>query len=169
MSVNTAPKVIPEQEVIAPANENIPTAETATGYLVGYARVSTDEQNFDLQLTAFERAGVHMVFQEKVSGTKKNRPELEHCLASLRPGDTLVVWKLDRLGRNTKHLIEILEELKSRSVHFRSLQDYIDTNSPIGNFFFTVLAAFAQLERDFISERTKAGLAAARANSLAVG
>jgi len=131
---------------------------------IGYARVSTDDQKLDLQKDALALAGVESenVYQEFVSGVKTNRPELDHCLKALRPGDALIVWKLDRLGRSVKELIKITDQLRDQDVEFVSLKDGIDTSTAVGKMVFHMLAAFAQFERDLISERTKAGLKAAR-------
>lgn len=131
--------------------------------LVGYARVSTDDQNLDLQTDALTNAGCEQLFSDKLSGTVTNREGLAKALAYVRPGDTLVVWKLDRLGRTVKGLIEFVDQLKEREVQFRSLTDGIDTSTTAGRFFFHVMAALAQMERELIRERTNAGLAAARA------
>lgn len=131
---------------------------------VGYARVSTVDQNLDLQLKAFADAGISKVFSDHgLSGTLASRPELDKALAYVRDGDVLVVWKLDRLGRSTKNVLEILDQLKSRGVGFRSLTEGLDTAGPMGQAMLTVLAAFNQLERDVTVERTHAGLAAAKA------
>ena len=133
--------------------------------LIGYARVSTDDQNLDLQRDALIRAGVHpgKIYEEYVSGVAKRRPQLVECVKVLGEGDVLVIWKLDRLGRDLIEVVKLASELKDRKVQLRSLTEQIDTTSAYGSFFFHVIAAFAQLERDLISERTKAGLAAARA------
>lgn len=131
---------------------------------IGYARVSTSDQNLDLQLNAFADAGITKVFQDRgVSGTLASRPELDKAFAYVREGDVLVVWKLDRLGRSTKNVLEAIEQLKSMGVGFRSLTEGLDTTGPMGQAMLTVLAAFNQLERDVIVERTHAGLAAAKA------
>ena len=131
--------------------------------LIGYARVSTLNQNLDSQLSALKKAGCDKIFSEKISGVKTERKELNRCLEHLRSGDTLVIWKLDRLGRSLIHLIEILKALEANNISFRSLNDNIDTTTSTGKLFFHIMAAIAQFERDLISERTKAGLAAARA------
>ncbi len=133
--------------------------------LVGYARVSTDDQNLDLQMRALHAAGVReaAIYREHVSGVGKRRPQLQDCMKILRPGDVLVIWKRDRLGRDLIEVVKMADELRRRQVELRSLTEQIDTTSAYGKFFFHVIAAFAQLERDLISERTKAGLAAARA------
>jgi len=131
--------------------------------LIGYARVSTDEQKLDLQLEALQQAGCSRVFSDQISGAASDRPGLADALSHVRDGDTLVVWKLDRLGRTVKGLVEFIGELQKRNVQFRSLTDSIDTSTPSGRFFFHVMAALSEMERDLIRERTRAGLAVARA------
>jgi DNA invertase Pin-like site-specific DNA recombinase len=131
--------------------------------LVGYARVSTTEQNLDLQHDALEQAHCGRIFTDTVSSAKDDRPGLTQALSFVREGDTLIVWKLDRLGRTMKGLILLIEELKTRGIHFKSIQDNIDTTTPAGQLFFHMNAAYAQYERDIIRERTHAGLKAARA------
>ena len=130
---------------------------------IGYARVSTDDQNLDLQLDALKKAGCSQLFTDQVSGAAAVKTGLEAALAYLREGDTLVVWKLDRLGRTVKGLVELADLLNSRGIQFRSLTDGIDTSTAAGRFFFHMMAALAEMERDLIHERTTAGLAAARA------
>ena len=130
---------------------------------VGYARVSTQDQRLDLQVDALRAAGCSRIFEEKASGYQGPRPQFDAMDAYVHEGDTLVVWKLDRLGRSTMQLMQYVNGLQERGVDFVSLQDAIDTTTPAGKFFFTVMAAFAQLEHDLIVERTNAGLAAARA------
>ncbi len=130
---------------------------------IGYARVSTGEQILDLQLDALSKAGCGKVFTETASGAKADRPILEDVLAYLRPGDTLIVWRLDRLGRSLQHLIETVASLRDRGIGFRSLTEQIDTTTPGGKLIFHVFGALAEFERDLIQERTHAGLAAARA------
>lgn len=129
---------------------------------IGYARVSTQDQNLELQKEALQKAGCQKVFTDKASGGKSDRPGLASVLSHLREGDILVVWKLDRLGRSVKGLVEIIEELQSKGTDFVSLTDAIDTTTTAGRFFFHVMAALAQMERELIAERTKAGLEAAR-------
>src|SRR5215207_1851051 len=133
------------------------------GHLLGYARVSTTDQHPQRQVDALERAGCYRVFTETASGARTDRPVLEQLLDQLRPGDTLVVWKLDRLGRSLRHLVDIITGLADRGVGFCSLQEAIDTTTPGGKLVFHVFAALAEFERDLIRERTAAGLAAARA------
>ena len=134
--------------------------------LVGYARVSTNAQELQLQTDALLAAGVSkkLIYEDKVSGSKADRPGLDDCLKELREGDTLVVWRLDRLGRSVRHLIDLVEELGSRKVGFKSLQDgHIDTTSASGKLIFHIFTALAEFERGLIQERTRAGLQAARA------
>jgi DNA invertase Pin-like site-specific DNA recombinase len=133
------------------------------GHLLGYARVSTTDQQPHLQVDALERAGCYRVFAETASGTRTDRPVLAQVLDQLRPGDTLVVWRLDRLGRSLRHLVDTVTGLAERGVGFRSLQEAIDTTTPGGKLVFHVFAALAEFERDLVRERTSAGLAAARA------
>lgn len=131
--------------------------------LIGYVRVSTNDQNTDLQRNALISAGCEQIFEDKISGKSTDRPGLKKAMKVLRDGDSLVVWKLDRLGRSVRHLIGLIEELKGKGVHFRSLTDSIDTGTAMGRFFFHVMSALAEMERELIIERTMAGLAAARA------
>jgi DNA invertase Pin-like site-specific DNA recombinase len=131
---------------------------------LGYARVSTVEQNADLQIRALKDAGCRKVYTDHgVSGTKAKRPQLEKLLEHARAGDELVVWKLDRLGRNTRQLLDLVDHLDSEGVHFRSLTEGIATTGPMGKAMLTVMSAFAQLERDQLAERTKAGMKATEA------
>ena len=130
---------------------------------IGYARVSTDDQNTSLQLDALESAGCDQVFEEKISGKNKDRPELDVCLKVLRDGDTLVVWRLDRLGRSLEHLVQIIRELEDRKIGFQSLTESIDTTNAGGKLIFHIFAALSEFERNLIRERTIAGLKAARA------
>ncbi|TCJ15225.1 recombinase family protein [Parasulfuritortus cantonensis] len=131
--------------------------------LIGYARVSTAEQDTALQTDALRKAGCERVFEDTVSGAKADRPGLAATLAYLRDGDVLVVWRLDRLGRSLPHLIETIGDLEARGVGFRSLTESIDTTTPGGRLVFHVFGALGQFECDLIRERTKAGLAAAAA------
>jgi hypothetical protein len=128
---------------------------------IGYARVSTDDQNLEAQLDALKKAGCKRIFTDKISGAQADRPGLRDALSHLRPSDTLVVWKLDRLGRRVKGLIDLVNEMQSQGVQFRSLTDGIDTKTSAGRFFFHVMASLAQMERELIMERTHAGFEAA--------
>ncbi len=130
--------------------------------LIGYARVSTADQDLALQLDALQAAGCEKVFTDKASGAKGARPGLAEALAYAREGDHLVVWKLDRLGRTMKGLVDLAAELEGRAVELRSLTDGIDTRTPAGRFFFNIMAALSTMERELILERTRAGLDAAR-------
>ena len=130
---------------------------------IGYARVSTDDQNLDLQRDALVRSGCAAIYEETASGKSAQRVELEHCRKALRSGDTLVVWRLDRLGRSLPDLVKIIADLERDSITFESLTEKIDTGSASGKLQFHVFAALAEFERDLICERTSAGLAAARA------
>ena len=130
---------------------------------IGYARVSTNEQNLDLQLDAFNKNGIKKIFTDKVSGVKTNKPELDELLKYARQGDTIVVWRLDRLGRSTIQLIKLVEELKERGIHLKSLTEPIDTTSATGNMIFQIFCVLAEHERNVLRERTKAGLSSARA------
>lgn len=129
---------------------------------IGYARVSTRDQNLDLQLGALKGAGCDRIFEDTMSGTKAGRPGLTKALEALREGDTLIVWKLDRLGRSVKDLLEFAGGLNERGIGFVSLTDSIDTTTVSGRFFFNVMASLAQMERELMVERTQAGLQAAR-------
>src|SRR5664279_2810598 len=131
--------------------------------LIGYARVSTDDQKAELQVDALKKAGCLKVFTDKASGSLANRPELDRMLDQLRPGDVVVVWRLDRLGWSLKNLIVLVEDLATKGVGFRSLSESIDTTTANGKLFFSIMGALAEFERDLIRERTNAGLAAARA------
>lgn len=130
--------------------------------LIGYARVSTQDQSLDLQLDALDKAGCERVFSDTASGAKAARPGLDQALAFARKGDTLVVWKLDRLGRSLRHLIDTIAGLSQRGVGFKSLQEAIDTTTSGGKLVFHVFGALAEFERDLIRDRTHAGLKAAR-------
>jgi DNA invertase Pin-like site-specific DNA recombinase len=132
---------------------------------IGYARVSTSVQNLDLQMDALHNHGCEEIFTDKVSGVKDKRTGLEEALRFVRPGDTLVVWRLDRLGRNMQHLIQIVNSLNERGISFHSLQENItmDKSSATGQLMFHLFAAFAEFERNLIQERSAAGRAAARA------
>ena len=129
---------------------------------IGYIRISTQDQNYNLQEDALNKLGCEIIFKETVSGAKKERPQLKKLLEQIRKGDVVVVYKLDRLGRSLKHLLEIVEILNSKNVALQSLHDNIDTTTPQGRLFFNISASFAEFEKDLIRERTKAGLEAAR-------
>jgi DNA invertase Pin-like site-specific DNA recombinase len=131
--------------------------------LIGYARVSTQDQTLNLQKDALEQAGCSHIFTDTISGTKTERPGLEQALSYLRPGDTLVVWRLDRLGRSLKHLIAAITTLADRQIGFKSIRENIDTTTSGGKLIFHIFGALAEFERDIIRERTQADLAAARA------
>lgn len=132
------------------------------GNLIGYARVSTEEQILDLQVDALTVAGCAKLYTDICSGSRSDRPELAKALDYVREGDTFVVWRLDRLGRSVRHLIETVNWFEERGVGFKSLQENIDTTTSTGKLTFHIFAALAQFERDLIAERTKAGLEAAR-------
>lgn len=137
--------------------------------LIGYARVSTADQDLALQTDALTKAGCEKLFTDKASGAKANRPGLTEALDFVRAGDTLVIWKLDRLGRSIQGLIELAADLAARKVDFRSLTDGFDTSTPSGRLLFHILASVAEMERELIKERTIAGLAAARAKGSSGG
>lgn len=136
---------------------------------IGYARVSTDDQNLDLQRDALRLAGVGTIYEEAASGKNTARPELEQCRKALRAGDTLVVWRLDRLGRSLPDLVQIVTDLEQRGVGFESLTEKIETGSAAGKLIFHVFAAPAEFERGLIRERTRVGLTAARARGRSGG
>ena len=130
--------------------------------LIGYARVSTADQNLDLQTDALKKASCEKLYCDKISGVKADRPGLTQALEVARAGDALVIWRLDRLGRSIKDLIQISETLKARSIALKSLQEGIDTTTSTGQLMFNLLAVLAEFEKNLINERSKAGLAAAR-------
>lgn len=129
---------------------------------IGYARVSSQDQNLDLQLDALRSARCSRIFSDKLSGAKQERRGLDDALSHLRQGDTLVIWKLDRLGRTVRGLVELVGKLEEEGIHFQSITDGIDTTTPAGRFFFHVMASLAQMERELLMERTRAGLEAAK-------
>ena len=136
----------------------------------GYARVSTDDQSPALQLTALKRAGCKIVFKDEgLSGATTKRPSLLRCLKKLEHGDTLIVWKLDRLGRSLRDLITMLDDLKRRGVKFRSLTEAIDTETPTGRAMWQMIGVLAELEKSLISERTRAGVKAAKSRGVKFG
>jgi len=136
---------------------------TSTKMKIGYARVSTRDQNLELQMEALQKFGCEQLFQEKQSAVK-DRPELDKMLNILRAGDVVIVWKLDRLGRSLRHLVDLMEEFKKREIEFISLNDNIDTTTIQGRLIFNLFASFAEFERELIRERTMAGLKRAREN-----
>ena len=138
------------------------TRAKAAGLLIGYARVSTQDQTLELQSEALRKAGCKKIFEDRASGNWAERLGLSQARESLRAGDTFVVWKLDRLGRSVKHLVDFVGELQEQGVQFKSLTDSIDTGTPSGRFFFHVMASLAEMERELIVERTRAGLEVAR-------
>ncbi len=131
---------------------------------IGYARVSSQEQNLELQHDALTNEGCTKIYDDKISGSKVSREGLNMAIEVLRKGDTLVVWKLDRLARSLKHLMEVVSTLDKKGVNFKSITDQIDTSTPSGRFFFHVMGSLSEMERDLLIERTKAGLKAAKAN-----
>ena len=130
--------------------------------LIGYARVSTQDQNLELQREALTKAGCQKIFEDKVSGKRTDRPGLTKAFEMVRVGETLVVWKLDRLGLWVKQLVDLVGELRKQGTQFKSLTDAIDTGTPSGRFFFHVMASLAEMERELTVERTRAGLEIAR-------
>ena len=136
---------------------------------IGYARVSTDDQNLDLQRDALHLAGVESVYEEAASGKTAARQELGNCLKALRAGDTLVVWRLDRLGRSLPDLVQVIAGLDEKGIGFESITEKLETSSAAGRLVFHVFAALAEFERNLIRERTRAGLAAARARGRSGG
>ena len=130
---------------------------------IGYARVSTNDQNTNLQIDALKKSGCEKIFEEKASGAQRERPELKAALEYVRKGDTIVVWKLDRLARSLKQLIETVEDLERREIGFQSLTEAIDTSTSGGRLIFHIFASLAEFERNIIRERTKAGLESAKA------
>ncbi len=136
---------------------------------IGYARASTDDQNLDVQRGAMHVAGVQSIYEETATGTTADRPELDHCLQALREGDTLVVWRLDRLGRSLPDLVRIVAELEDKGIGFESITEKIETSSAGGKLVSNVFAVLAEFERNLVRERTRAGLTAARARGRAGG
>ena len=129
---------------------------------IGYMRVSTNDQNLDLQRIALERSGCELIFEEKMSGRNTERPQLKKLLRKLKPGDELLVWKIDRIGRNVLHVLTIYQDLHDRGINFVSITDSVDMRTASGRYNFRNIISFAQYEAELISERTRAGLAAAR-------
>ena len=146
------------------------TRNNIKGRKLGYARISTIDQNLALQIDALEQAGCDAIYKDHgVSGVKHDRPGLDKLLANIKPGDVLVVWKLDRLGRSLSHLIHTLQDLMERDISFCSLKDAIDTATAGGRLCFHIMGALAEFERDLISERTKAGMMAAKKRGVHIG
>lgn len=139
------------------------------GVNIGYARVSTDDQNLNLQRDALRDAGCEPVFEDQVFGMAVRRPSLEQALAHLKAGDNLVVWRLDRLGRTLPHLIEMIRQIGEKGAGFRSLTESIDTTTAGGQLYFHMMGALAEFERALIVERTRAGMKAAKARGIEVG
>ena len=137
--------------------------KTSMNQRIGYARVSTEDQNLDMQRDALTAAGCSVIYEETARGKGAARPELEQCRKALRPGDALIVWRLDRLGRSLPDLVQIVSELEQKDIGFESVTERIETGSAAGKLVFHVFAALADFERNLIRERTNAGLAAARA------
>lgn len=137
--------------------------------VIGYARVSTNHQKFDSQVDALMEFGVDKIYTEKESGCKQDRPVLEQVLKELQEGDTLVIFKLDRLARGTKHLLELMSYFEERNIKFVSIQNQIDTSTPIGKLLFTIMGAFAEMEASLIRERVVAGLDSARNKGVVLG
>ena len=135
----------------------------------GYARVSTEDQNPAMQLTALKKAGCMKMFKDEVTGAHVNRPALARCLKTLEVGDTLIVWKLDRLGRSLRDLIQMLDDFKHRGIRFKSLTEAIDTETPTGRAMWQMIGVLAELERSLITERTRAGVKAAQRRGVKFG
>jgi DNA invertase Pin-like site-specific DNA recombinase len=130
---------------------------------IGYARVSTKDQHLDMQMDALKQAGCEQIFSEHVTGATRERPELKRLLEQLRPDDVVVIWKLDRLGRSLADLVSLVNDIQQKGAGLLSINDHIDTTTPQGKLTFHIFAAIAQFEREIIGERTRSGLAAARA------
>jgi DNA invertase Pin-like site-specific DNA recombinase len=143
--------------------ENWPVSNLLTTMLIGYARVSTHDQTLNLQQDALQKAGCNKIFTDVISGVKAERKGLDEALSYVRKGDTLVVWRLDRLGRSLPHLITTMTSLEERGIGFKSLTENIDTTTSGGKLIFHIFGALAEFERNLIRERTQAGLSAARA------
>lgn len=136
---------------------------------IGYARVSTNQQNCALQIKALKEYGCEKIYTEKISGKWSDRPELNDLIKFIREGDTLIVWKLDRLGRSLQHLVKVVNELNEKKVNIVSLQEHLDTSSPTGKLVFHLFCALAEFERENIVERSQAGLAIARTKGIQLG
>ena len=130
---------------------------------IGYARVSTKDQNLELQIEGLEKVGCEKIYQEKISGATKNRPELDSMIAHLRKDDEVYVWRLDRLGRSLKHIIDLVLDLNNKGIIIKGISDGVDTSTTSGRLFLNIMASLAEYERELIRERTNAGLQSARA------
>ena len=161
-------KSVPKQKPSNTKLETPPDADRAPRR-IGYARVSTDAQTTALQRDALNAVGCEHIFEEKESGARRSRPQLDKALADLDRGDTLVVWKLDRLGRSLRDLLDVAEALRERGIALRSLTEHIDTSTAAGKMLYAVLGAVAQFERDVLRERTVAGIRAAQARGERIG
>lgn len=159
---------MPLKEPISPATALL-LAGQESGYMVGYARVSTEEQLLDIQVNALKMFGCQVVYDEKVSGAGKKRPQLDLAIKELQPGDQLVVWRLDRLARSMEEFHRRLAQIKEAGATFKSLTENFDFNTAMGEFVLIILAAVAQLERQITVKRTEAGMAAARARGRQIG
>lgn len=137
--------------------------------IIGYARISTQHQKLDSQLNSLQKFGCDSIFTECTSGRKTDRPELNKALKKLMPGDTFGIYKLDRLSRGTKHLLQLMEEFEEKNINFISIQNNIDTSTSMGKFFFTIMSAFAEMEADIIRERVLSGLDTAKENGIRLG
>lgn len=137
--------------------------------IIGYARISTHHQKFDSQIHSLQKFGCDTIFTECTSGRKTDRPELKKALKKLKAGDTFVIYKLDRLSRGTKHLLQLMEEFNEKNINFISIQNNIDTSTSMGKFFFTIMSAFAEMEADLIRERVLSGLDTAKENGVKLG
>jgi len=151
------------------SSDQNPKRSGASGSKYGYARVSTLDQNPALQMDALKKAECAHIFQDKLTGATVKRPALKKCLKNLRAGDTLIVWKLDRLGRSLRDLITMLDDLRDRGIAFQSLTEAIDTETPTGRAMWQLIGVFAEMERSIIIERTRAGMQAARARGIRPG
>jgi DNA invertase Pin-like site-specific DNA recombinase len=161
----TPQEEIQEERAVKPDKRGRKVAQEFNGRLIGYARVSTKDQVMDMQLDALNKAGCVMIFQEKASGTDRDRPELAKCLAECQRGDIFVVYKIDRAARNLRHMLDIFDDCKNRGVGIRSLSEVIDTSTPHGNLVNGVIGLVAQFFAELNSERTRDGIAAYRARN----
>lgn len=152
-----------------PKNDKPLWDDSQASRLIGYMRVSTDDQNHDLQRIALTEYGCEKIFSDTISGSKFNRKGLDDAIAYLQPGDTLVVWKLDRLGRRAGPTLVFLDQLRQQGIYFHSIQEKFDTSTPTGRALVGMLSVFAELEREVISERITAGLAAAKTKGAVLG